>query len=123
MTWQTVALPMYHSVAHSMLWYIGTTLAGTTNYLGSDEDGPNAAANYGWYYDGSAWAHLTDFGYAPNVFLVRAKALVGGDKSVVTYGPASARATGTHRQLLYSQKLIRVSTPATSISSAVPLRR
>jgi hypothetical protein len=64
-------------------------LPGSSHWFGSDENGPNAAANYGWYYDGAAWAHLSDFGYAPNVFLIRAKALVGGDKAVATYGTAS----------------------------------
>lgn len=88
--WQTVALadvPFSGAVYAMVHW---NNLAGNTNYLGSDEDGPNAAANYGWYYDGTAWDHLSSFGYAPNVFLISLKALVDGDKKVVTYGPASS---------------------------------
>ena len=64
-------------------------LAGSTHWFGSDENGPNAALNLEWYYDGTTWQKLTDFGYAPSVFALRATALVGGDKKVVTYGPAT----------------------------------
>lgn len=87
--WQTVALPdvPFSGAVYAMVHW--NNFAGNTNYLGSDEDGPNAAANYGWYYDGTAWDHLSSFGYAPNVFLISLKALVDGDKKVVTYGPAS----------------------------------
>ncbi|MBK7031229.1 MAG: T9SS type A sorting domain-containing protein [Bacteroidales bacterium] len=87
--WQTVALPdvPFDGTFYAMVHW--NMMAGQTNYLGSDEDGPNAAANYGWYYDGAAWAHLSDFGYANCVFLLRAKALVGGDKKVVAFGPVS----------------------------------
>ncbi|NVO21063.1 MAG: carboxypeptidase regulatory-like domain-containing protein [Bacteroidetes bacterium] len=87
--WQTVALPdvPFDGTFYAMVHW--NMLAGQSNYLGSDENGPNAAANYGWYYDGTAWSHLSDFGYAPCVFLIRAKALVGGDKKVVSFGPVS----------------------------------
>jgi hypothetical protein len=93
--WQTVALP---DVPFSGTFYVmlhWNNFAGNTNYLGSDEDGQYAADNYGWYYDGAAWAHLSDYGYAPNVFTVRAKALVDGDKSVVTYNASSPIVSGT----------------------------
>ncbi|MBK7174597.1 MAG: carboxypeptidase regulatory-like domain-containing protein [Bacteroidales bacterium] len=88
--WQTVAVPdvEFNGTFYAMVHW--NMLAGNSHYLGSDEDGPNAANNYGWYYDGAAWAHLSDFGYAPNVFLLRAKALVGGDKSVAAFGPVSS---------------------------------
>jgi hypothetical protein len=68
--------------------------AGNTNYLGSDEDGPHAADNYGWYYDGAAWAHLSDYGYAPNVFTIRAKALIDDNKSTVIYNASSPIVSG-----------------------------
>jgi len=87
--WQTVSVAdvPFDGTFYAMVHW--NMLGGNTNYLGSDEDGPNAANNYGWYYDGAAWSHLSDFGYNPNVFLIRAKALVGGDKKVVTFGPVS----------------------------------
>ena len=88
--WQTVALDdiPFAGTFYAMVHW--NNFAAATNYLGSDEDGPNAAANYGWYYDGAAWAHLSDFGYAPCVFTIRAKALVGGDHmDIPTYGAAS----------------------------------
>jgi hypothetical protein len=87
--WVTVALNdvPFSGTFYAMLHW--NLLPGSSHWFGSDENGPNAAANYGWYYDGAAWAHLSDFGYAPNVFLIRAKALVGGDKAVATYGTAS----------------------------------
>ena len=89
-SWMTIAAPdvPFSGTFYAMVHW--NMLAGNTHYLGSDEDGPNAANNYGWYYDGAAWAHLSDFGYPPNVFLIRAKALVGGDHSVVTFGPVSS---------------------------------
>jgi len=87
--WQTVSVPdvEFNGTFYAMVHW--NMLGGNSHYLGSDENGPNAANNYGWYYDGAAWAHLSDFGYAPNVFLIRAKALVGGDHSVVSFGPVS----------------------------------
>jgi primosomal replication protein N len=87
--WVTVALNdvPFNGTFYAMLHW--NLLPGSSHWFGSDENGPNAAANYGWYYDGAAWAHLSDFGYPPNVFLIRAKALVGGDKAVATFGPSS----------------------------------
>jgi hypothetical protein len=118
--WQTVALadvPFSGTFYAMVRW---NNFAGNTNYLGSDEDGPNAAANYGWYYDGSAWAHLSDFGYAPCVFTLRAKALVDGDKSVVTYGPSSQN-TGSIASLKAVSANKSANTGNHSVSSAVSL--
>jgi len=77
--WMTVDAPdiPFSGTFYAMVHW--NMLAGNTHYLGSDQDGPNAALNYGWYYDGAAWAHLSDFGYPPNVFLLRSKALINGD--------------------------------------------
>ncbi|NVO20632.1 MAG: carboxypeptidase regulatory-like domain-containing protein [Bacteroidetes bacterium] len=79
-TWQTISLPdipftgTFYAMVH---WNM---LAGPTNALGSDENGSNSSENPGWYYDGSTWSHLSDFGYNPNVFLLRVKAhLESGD--------------------------------------------
>ncbi|MCK9220660.1 MAG: carboxypeptidase regulatory-like domain-containing protein, partial [Bacteroidales bacterium] len=69
-----------------------------TNYLGYDESGPYAAQDLEWYYDGTAWAKLSDPAvgggqFGPAVFMIRATALVGGDKKSVELIPGSV-ATG-----------------------------
>jgi hypothetical protein len=117
--WQTVALDdvPFSGTFYAMVHW--NNLAGNTNYLGSDENGPNAAANYGWYYDGAAWAHLSDFGYAPNVFTIRAKALVGGDKSVVSFGPSSSSNGSAGSTLLAVKANKSANTGDHSVSSAV----
>jgi len=62
-------------------------LAGNTHWFGVDENGPYAYLDLEWYYDGSAWDKLTNIaGATPCVFAMRATALVGDDKKVVTYG-------------------------------------
>ncbi len=66
----------------------------STNYLGTDEDGPYAADDLAWYSDGSAWSTLSAAtGGNPSVCLLRATALVGGDLKSVTFTP-SAKTTG-----------------------------
>lgn len=84
--WITLDLPdiPFYGTIYAMVHWNMT--AGNTHYLGSDENGPNAAGNYGWYFDGAAWSHLSDFGYAPNVFQVRLKALVYGDHKMLSSG-------------------------------------
>jgi len=84
--WQTITLPDIPFIGTFYAMVHWNMLSSQSNYFGSDENGPNAPANYGWYYDGSAWSHLSDFGYNPNVFLIRAKALLSGDWSVKTNG-------------------------------------
>ncbi|MBK6348269.1 MAG: hypothetical protein IPF68_20465 [Bacteroidales bacterium] len=56
--WQSVDLPdiPFYGTIYAMVHWNMT--AGNTHYLGSDENGPNAAGNYGWYFDGAAWSHL-----------------------------------------------------------------
>ena len=87
--WQTVSL---NDIPFDGTFYVmvhWNNQAGNTHYLGSDENGPNAANNYGWYHDGASWAHLSDFGYAANVFLIRANAFTECDNPVV-FGPGAA---------------------------------
>lgn len=79
-SWQTIYLPDINLDGNFIMMVHWNMLAGQTNYLGSDEDGPNVQANKEWYYDGNAWAHLTDYGYNPCVFLIRAYALLGDSK-------------------------------------------
>lgn len=87
--WLTVTLPETDFAGDFYAMVHWNNTASASNWFGSDENGPQAANNLGWYYDGSAWAHLSDYGYAPNVFGIRVKALVDGDHPVV-YGPAPA---------------------------------
>ncbi len=63
--------------------------AAATNYFGIDEDGPNAAADPEWYFDGSAWDKMSNMGYNGGVFGVRAHALVGKSAKGVVYGSLS----------------------------------
>jgi len=88
--WVSVQVPNvpFNGTFYAMVHW--NMLAGSTHWFGSDENGPNAALNLEWYYDGTTWQKLTDFGYSPSVFALRATALVGGDKKVVTYGTPSA---------------------------------
>ncbi|MBK7213361.1 MAG: T9SS type A sorting domain-containing protein [Bacteroidales bacterium] len=85
-SWQNINLPSinvngpFYAMVH---WNL---LAGQTNYLSSDENGPNAAMDLGWYYDGIYWDHLSSFGYVPCVFLLRVHALVGQDNYVILAG-------------------------------------
>jgi hypothetical protein len=70
-------------------WNMGTS---ATNYLGSDEDGPYSSQDLEWYYDGTAWAKLSDPGVAganPSVMMIRATALVGGDLKSVQLVPGT----------------------------------
>jgi len=63
---------------------------GTSMFMGFDENGPYSADALGWYSDGSTWAPINQIaGGNPGVFLLRANALVFGDKSdnMVTLGP------------------------------------
>jgi len=87
--WQTIPLSdvPFDGTFYAMVHW--NNLAASTDYLGSDENGPNAADNYGWYYDGASWKHLSDFGYAHNVFMLRATALIGVDHLKATLGEVS----------------------------------
>ena len=84
--WQTIPLPdlPFDGTFYAMVHWNNT--AAGTDYLGSDENGPNASANYGWYYDGASWVHLSNFGYKPNVFMLRATTLLGVDHLKTTLG-------------------------------------
>lgn len=86
--WLHVSLPETDFAGNFYAMVHWNNVASASNWLGSDENGAYAINNLGWFYDGSAWAHLSDYGYAPNVFGIRINALVEGDHPV-TYGPAA----------------------------------
>jgi hypothetical protein len=87
--WTNVALPdvEFNGTFYAMLHMVVAT---QSDILALDEDGPNSAADYEWYYDGAGWAKLTDFGFAPSVTFIRATGLVGDKKTQVTFQPGSA---------------------------------
>ena len=76
-------------------------LASGTNYLGLDEDGPYAAQDLEWYYDGTTWDKIWIVGGSggPGVFGVRVTALVGGDLKQITLVPGSTADRTYHRCL------------------------
>jgi hypothetical protein len=86
--WTTVALPdlPFGGTFYVMLHLNATTLS---DAIGLDENGPNAASDLEWFYDGSAWGKLTDYGFAPSVMGIRATGLVGDQKAEVTFGSPS----------------------------------
>ncbi len=88
--WQSVALPdiPFNGTFYAMVHFPNQSAA--TNWIASDENGPHAASDYGWSYDvNGGWQHLSAFGWNHNVFLLRAKALIGGDQMVGSFGPVS----------------------------------
>ena len=91
--WQSIPLPdvPFDGTYYAMVHWNNTAAA--SDYLGSDENGPNASDNYGWYYDGASWVHLSNFGYAHNVFMLRATTLIGVDHLKATFGKVSINNT------------------------------
>jgi hypothetical protein len=91
--WQSIPLPdvPFDGTFYAMVHWNNTAAA--SDYLGSDENGPNASDNYGWYYDGASWVHLSNFGYAHNVFMLRATTLIGVDHLKATFGKVSINNT------------------------------
>jgi len=87
--WTSVALPdiEFNGTFYVMLHMVVAT---QSDILDLDENGPHSAENLEWYYDGSAFAKLTDFGFAPSVTFIRATGLVGDKKTQVTFVPGAA---------------------------------
>ena len=60
-----------------VLW---NNLSATTNYFGTDEDGPYSSFELAWYFDGTDWEKLSGAaGANPSVFLLRANTMVDID--------------------------------------------
>ncbi len=86
--WTTVALP---DIAFDGTFYVmlHMVVATQSDLLALDENGPYSAQDLEWYYDGAAFAKLTDFGFPPSVTFVRATGLVGDKKTQVTFSPST----------------------------------
>ncbi len=103
--WTTVALPdvAFDGTFYVMIHYI-TSVA--SDAFGMDTDGPHAADDPEWYYDGAAWGKLSSIpGFSPCVIGVRATALVGGKKTAVTFNAGSA---GTNYVSPGSSSLVQI---------------
>jgi len=62
------------------------TTTGPTNYLGSDENGPNVSMDLAWYLnDEGQWAKLSSDGNVPSIFLIRVTATLFSNKSIPAY--------------------------------------
>ncbi len=87
--WTNVALP---DVAFDGTFYVmlHMVVATQSDVLNLDENGPNAALDLEWYYDGSGWDKLSSFGFAPSVTFIRATGLVGDSKTQVTFQPSTS---------------------------------
>jgi hypothetical protein len=57
-----------------------------TNWLGYDENGPNAVQDLEWYLEGTAWQKLSAIAANPGVFLLRATATLSNGINELTYG-------------------------------------
>jgi len=118
--WTTVALPDidFDGTFYVMLHMVVNT---QSDILALDENGPYSAQDLEWYYDGSAFAKLTDFGFAPSVTFVRATGLVGDKKTQVTFTPSTVNSNyvsplaGT-----LASKPMNVNT-GTSVATATPV--
>jgi len=92
--WYTFNLPNipYSGTFYCMMHY--PTVSGSTRYLGWDNNGPNANANYSYEYWENAWSTFQSFGYY-GVLLIRPTAFVTGETAPVTYNPGpSPKITG-----------------------------
>ncbi|MBN2018033.1 MAG: carboxypeptidase regulatory-like domain-containing protein [Candidatus Cloacimonetes bacterium] len=84
--WVTVPVPNvsfagdFYAMVH---WNMNTS---STNYVGFDENGPNANANLDWYMSGGAWQLLhVAAASTPGVFGIRATAMVRGRNIELAY--------------------------------------
>ena len=77
--WVTIAAPdiSFNGEFYAMVhWNMNSS---STNWLGFDENGPNANSNLDWYYSGSDWELIHNLAGSPGVFMIRATALVRGE--------------------------------------------
>jgi hypothetical protein len=61
-----------------------------SDVLALDTNGPNAAGDYEWFYNGSGWSKLSVSGFGPCVALIRVLGYVDGKKSAITFNNGSA---------------------------------
>ena len=91
--WVTVAVPDVPFTGAFRAMVKWDNLSSGTNYLGLDEDGPYAAQDLEWYYDGTTWDKIWIVGGSggPGVFGLRVTALVGGDLKQITLARQHSR--------------------------------
>ncbi len=86
--WTEVALPdiPYDGTFYIMLHMVVST---ESDILALDTNGPNAASDFEWFYDGAGWSKLSALGFEPCVVLIRATGFIEGKKAAVTYQAGS----------------------------------
>jgi hypothetical protein len=70
-----------------------------TNYLGFDTDGPNANLDLGWYFDGTTWSKVSQWGLPPSVGLMHVAAIVNSKKDEVILDPGHLPVTKSNQQM------------------------
>jgi hypothetical protein len=63
---------------------------GLYNYLGEDQNGPDAGLNLAYQWDGSTWTPVINWGYGGGNFMICAHALIGGSKEETTLVPVNS---------------------------------
>ncbi|MCK4357149.1 MAG: immune inhibitor A, partial [Candidatus Cloacimonetes bacterium] len=86
-TWTTISCPNvpFDGEFYALIHY--NYESAQSNWIGYDENGPNANANLDWYTDGTIWQLFhTAAGTVPGVFMLRATAMVQGELTEITVG-------------------------------------
>ncbi|MDR2927285.1 MAG: choice-of-anchor J domain-containing protein [Cytophagaceae bacterium] len=72
--------------------------AGSSHYLGSDENGPNAATDPTWYLSNGTWTLLHEAAQSnPAVSMIRANVLVFGESKTFGYAPETVQSNNSRR--------------------------
>jgi len=84
--WVTVPAPDIPFTGDFYAMVHWNMLSGNTNYVGFDENGPNANAGYDWYLSAGTWTLLhVAAASTPGVFGIRATAMVRGKNIELAY--------------------------------------
>ncbi len=113
-SWQTVALPDINVEGDFYTMVRFDEQSGIVDYLGMDITAPSGRPNNGWFYDGTTWSQMNDFGYAECIFLIRSTVSLlnncaGGD----SYSKQSPNISDSYDK---SGKLLKSVTGSSSLS-------
>jgi hypothetical protein len=113
-SWQTVALPDINVEGDFYTMVRFDEQSGIVDYLGMDITAPSGRPNNGWFYDGTTWSQMNEFGYAECIFLIRSTVsllnnCVGGD----SYRKQSEKISNSN---INSGKLLKSVTGSSSLS-------
>jgi hypothetical protein len=89
-----ITVPLTSEVPFSGDFYVMINVPaapGNTDYLGYDENGPNAHSDLDWYYEDGTWVSLHEAAQAdPGILIIRANAMVAGETKTYGYGTESS---------------------------------